>query len=251
MLERRGSRKFGKASKFKYVEAVEARLERIDEHDVMKAGRAGNADNDMTEVMVESSKSMKVAHNASWKRNNKDILKENEMTIRALEENMHESHAERDGDINDSTEGEARRGDDCVMMKNNHDRCGFATKPTNARDNFPIDASKQSRDCENDDANQHEDQTLADDDETVTDAEFQAKFEFLKALLLSDTKLESSKHDDEWSSDDDSYYSDDSFITIQSDTDSDTDTDDTVHYSDTTSDSAIGLESFCVNPFFA
>ena len=46
---------------------------------------------------------------------------------------------------------------------------------------------------------------------------------------------------------DESYYSDDdSFITIESGTDSD----DTVHYSDTTSDSAIGLESFCINPFF-
>ena len=45
------------------------------------------------------------------------------------------------------------------------------------------------------------------------------------------------------------YNNDDSFIMIQSD--SNTDTDDTVHYSDTTSDSAIGLESFCINPYFA
>lgn len=55
------------------------------------------------------------------------------------------------------------------------------------------------------------------------------------------------KDDYDWISDEESYYSDDSFVTLCTDSE---DTDDTLQYSDTTSDSAIGTESFCINPFF-
>lgn len=53
---------------------------------------------------------------------------------------------------------------------------------------------------------------------------------------------------DDWMNDEESYYSDDSFVTLC--TDSDEGSDSTITYSDNTSDSAIGTESFCVNPFF-
>ena len=73
----------------------------------------------------------------------------------------------------------------------------------------------------------------------------QANYELYRKLFVR-PKDESSCSD--WISDEEeSYYSDDSFVTIHS---SGEDTDDTVHYSDTTSDSAIGTESFCINPFF-
>ena len=55
---------------------------------------------------------------------------------------------------------------------------------------------------------------------------------------------------------DEEYYSDDSFVTIDDDNEGDetdssgADTDDTLAYESNSTDSAIGIESFCVNPYF-
>ena len=55
---------------------------------------------------------------------------------------------------------------------------------------------------------------------------------------------------------DEEYYSDDSFVTIDDDENendeesSGNNTDDTLAYESNSTDSAIGIESFCVNPYF-
>ncbi len=54
---------------------------------------------------------------------------------------------------------------------------------------------------------------------------------------------------------DEEYYSDDSFVTIDDEVEGETDssgadTDDTLAYESNSTDSAIGIESFCVNPYF-
>ena len=67
-----------------------------------------------------------------------------------------------------------------------------------------------------------------------------------------DSAINSDENDWESEDEEESYYSDDSFVTLQSfNTDTDTDTDTTLQYSDATSDSALGSESFCINPFFS
>ena len=69
-----------------------------------------------------------------------------------------------------------------------------------------------------------------------------------------DSVINSDENDWESEDEEESYYSDDSFVTLQSfntDTGTDTDTDTTLQYSDATSDSALGSESFCINPFFS